>query len=127
MLILLTLLTLLQVFFEDNLKEIQEFLGLSVYSASKPVGRDLSVPAGRLAVAARAPCRAGRTADSRRGGTRVALKSLLTHFYSPNVKESVQMPLVTFPYPGREWHARVLSPPPPPRSIVPGRVTLSWH
>lgn len=42
MLILLTLLMLLQVFFEDNLKKIQEFLGLSVYSASMPVGRDLS-------------------------------------------------------------------------------------
>lgn len=46
MLILLTLLMLLQVFFEDNLKKIQEFLGLSVYSASMPVGRDLSDPAG---------------------------------------------------------------------------------
>lgn len=52
MLILLTLLMLLQVFFEDNLKKIQEFLGLSVYSASMPVGRDLSDPAGGLDVAA---------------------------------------------------------------------------
>lgn len=52
MLILLTLLMLLQVFFEDNLKKIQEFLGLSVYSASMPVGRDLSVPAEGLGMAA---------------------------------------------------------------------------
>lgn len=104
MLILLTLLMLLQVFYEDNLKKIQEFLGLSVYSASMPVGRDLSDPAGDWTWQLAAPRGAGRTTDSCRGGTCVALKSLLTHFYSPNVKESVQMPLVTFPYPS--WERR---------------------